>query len=74
LYSGWNISVMLSMRLVQGRQGMYYCGNWTTPGNCHDMSFLSGTVCATAIGAAYPFPEAVEAKKDYERLRGLMGL
>ena len=36
-------------------QGIYYCSNWTTPANTHDMSLLSGIVCATAIGADYPF-------------------
>jgi predicted NAD/FAD-binding protein len=74
LYSGWNVMAMLSLRLVQGRDGIYYCSNWTTPGNCHDMSFLSGLVCAHAIGAKYPFEEDGEAKKDFHRLRDLMGI
>jgi hypothetical protein len=65
---------MLSLRLVQGKDGVYYCSNWTTPGNCHDMSLLSGIVCAHAIGADYPFEENVEAKKDFNRLRDLMGV
>lgn len=73
LYSGWNVMAMLSLRLVQGKNGIYYCSNWTTPGNCHDMSFLSGLVCAHAIGAEYPFEENGEAKKDFHRLRDLMG-
>jgi len=74
LYSGWNVMAMLSLRLVQGRDGIYYCSNWTTPGNCHDMSFLSGLACAHAIGARYPFEENGEAKKDFYRLRDLMGI
>ena len=74
LYSGWNVMAMLSLRLVQGKDGIYYCSNWTTPGNCHDMSFLSGLVCAHAIGARYPFEENGEAKKDFHRLRDLMGI
>ncbi|KAL9182567.1 hypothetical protein ACHAXT_013219 [Thalassiosira profunda] len=74
LYSGWNVMAMLSLRLVQGRDGIYYCSNWTTPGNCHDMSFLSGLACANAIGAGYPFKGEVEARKDFERLRDLMGI
>ncbi|KAL3808120.1 hypothetical protein ACHAXA_004974 [Cyclostephanos tholiformis] len=74
LYSGWNVMAMLSLRLVQGRDGIYYCSNWTTPGNCHDMSFLSGLVCAHAIGAKYPFEGDREAKKDFHRLRDLMGI
>ena len=74
LYSGWNVMAMLSLRLVQGKDGIYYCSNWTTPGNCHDMSFLSGLVCAHAIGAKYPFEENGEAKKDFHRMRDLMGI
>jgi len=74
LYSGWNIMTMLSMRLAQGRNGIYYCANWTTPGNTHDMSLLSGIVAAHAIGAEYPFPDAPEAIKDFDRLRSLMGM
>ena len=74
LYSGWNVMAMLSLRLVQGKDGIYYCSNWTTPGNCHDMSFLSGLVCAHAIGAKYPFEKDGEAKKDFHRLRDLMGI
>ena len=74
LYSGWNVMAMLSLRLVQGKDGIYYCSNWTTPANCHDMSFLSGLVCAHAIGAKYPFEENGEAKKDFHRMRDLMGI
>ena len=37
------------------------------------MSLLSGLVCAHAIGAKYPFEGDVEAKKDFNRLRDLMG-
>lgn len=74
LYSGWNVMAMLSLRLVQGRDGIYYCSNWTTPGNCHDMSFLSGLACAHAIGARYPFEGDSEAHKDFHRLRDLMGI
>lgn len=74
LYSGWNVMAQLSLRLVQGRNGIYYCSNWTTPGNCHDMSLLSGIICAHAIGAKYPFEGNTEAKKDFSRLRDLMGI
>jgi len=74
LYSGWNVAAMLSLRLVQGKNGIYYCSNWTTPGNCHDMSLLSGIVVSCAIGAKYPFPKDKDAKKDFERLRDLMGI
>jgi len=74
LYSGWNVMAQLSLRLCQGRDGLYYCSNWTTPGNCHDMSLLSGFLCAHAIGAKYPFPQDAEAKKDFHRLNDLMGV
>jgi len=53
---------------------LYYCSNWTTPGNCHDMSLLSGFLCAHAIGAEYPFPDEREARKDFHRLNDLMGV
>ena len=65
---------MLSLRLAQGRNGIYYCSNYTTPGNCHDMSLLSGFVCANAIGADYLFPEKPGPAKDFARLRSLMGI
>ena len=35
---------------------------------------LSGIVAAHAIGAQYPFEGNVEAKKDFQRLRSLMGI
>ena len=50
----------------QGKDGVYYCANWTTPGNCHDMSLLSGFVVANACGAKYPFPES-EARDAKEK-------
>jgi predicted NAD/FAD-binding protein/cytochrome b involved in lipid metabolism len=71
--SGWNIMTMLTLRLIQGRNGVYYCSNWTTPANTHDMSLLSGIVCAHACGADYPFDDP-DAKKDFHRLRTLMGV
>lgn len=74
LYSGWNVAAQLSLRLIQGKDGVFYCSNWTTPGNCHDMSLLSGFIAAHAVGAEYPFPDNKEAKKDFNRLRDLMGI
>lgn len=74
LYSGWNVAALLALRLIQGRNGIYYCCNYTTPGNCHDMSLLSGLNVAYSIGAEYPFENNHEAKKDFYRLRSLMGL
>ena len=74
LYSGWNVASLLSLRLIQGRRGVYYCSNYTTPGNCHDMSLLSGLMCAQAIGAPYLFETNYQAKRDFNMLRSLMGL
>lgn len=74
LYSGWNVAALLSLRLIQGRRGVYYCSNYTTPGNCHDMSLLSGLMCAQAMGAPYLFEDNYQAKRDFNMLRSLMGL
>lgn len=78
LYSGWNVAAMLSLRLAQGRRGVYYCGNWTTPGNAHDPSCLSGLNVARAIGAEYPFTEKrgyrAEVEADLHRLNQLQGI
>ncbi len=59
--------------LVQGRRGVYYCSNWATAGNGHDLSLLAGICCATAIGAEYPFADGA-AKRDHRLLSGFMGL
>lgn len=69
-----NLMVTQLLRLIQGRRGVYYCCNYTTPGNGHDLSLLSGFCAAHAVGASYPFPGNVEAEKDFHRLRNLMGL
>eukprot|EP00742_Colponemidia_sp_Colp-10_P016167 GILJ01018502.1.p1 GENE.GILJ01018502.1~~GILJ01018502.1.p1 ORF type:complete len:570 (-),score=44.02 GILJ01018502.1:82-1707(-) len=69
-----NLALSSFMRFAQGQQNMYFCGSYTTPGNGHDLSFLSGLVVASAIGAVYPFDDCVEAKDDFKRLQGLMGL
>lgn len=64
-------------RLVS--QGMhdnvvYFAGSAMTPGNGHDLSFLSGLIVAKKLGAAYPFAHSPAAAADFERLRGLMGI
>jgi len=38
------------------------------------MSLLSGFIAAHAVGAPYPFPGNREARKDFDRLRDLMGV
>eukprot|EP00756_Hemistasia_phaeocysticola_P007731 Hpha_TRINITY_DN14378_c0_g1::TRINITY_DN14378_c0_g1_i1::g.86587::m.86587 len=69
-----NLLATQLLPLVQGRRGVYYCCNYTTPANGHDLSLLSGFVAANAVGAAYPFPENESAEADFHRLRNLMGL
>ena len=34
---------------------MYFCGSTVTPGNGHDLSFLSGLVAASECGADFPY-------------------
>lgn len=70
--SARNLARALLLRRLQGRRGIWYCSNWTTPGNGHDLSLLSGLVVADAVGAPYPFDDAPAAKRDFEALRGLM--
>ena len=44
-FSTRNLLIAFALRWVQGRGGVYYCGSYTTPGNGHDLSLLSG-LCA----------------------------
>lgn len=67
-----NLARALLWRLLQGKDGLYYCGSLATPGNGHDLSLLSGLVVAEQIGAPYPFATNREARADFERLRRLM--
>lgn len=69
-----NLMITQGMPLVQGRRGVYFCGNWATAGNGHDLSCLSGLCVAGAIGAEYPFPENADAILDYQRLGSFLGL
>ncbi|KAL6042701.1 putative NAD-binding protein [Balamuthia mandrillaris] len=68
-----NLALALLLRFIQGRNGVFYCGSFATPGNGHDLSFLSGLVVAHALGAPYPFPHNKPAQVDFEKLRKLMG-
>ena len=45
-----NLARMWSLRFMQGESGLYYCSNYTTPGNGHDLSLLSGMSVASRIG------------------------
>jgi hypothetical protein len=69
-----NILVTQMMSLIQGKKGVYYAGNWTTGGNGHDLSFLSGLCVAGAIGADHPFADNDGALLDYHQQRTFMGL
>eukprot|EP01062_Namystynia_karyoxenos_P079927 TRINITY_DN8521_c0_g1_i1.p1 TRINITY_DN8521_c0_g1~~TRINITY_DN8521_c0_g1_i1.p1 ORF type:complete len:789 (+),score=293.33 TRINITY_DN8521_c0_g1_i1:94-2367(+) len=69
-----NVIITQLLKLIQGNRGAYFCSNWTTAGNCHDLSFLAGVSVAGAIGADYPFPGEAAARRDYDRLRSFMGL
>ena len=62
------------LRYVQGRNGVYFCGSLATPGNGHDLSFLSGLAVARAMGAAFPFADSALCSADLAKLQSLMGL
>jgi hypothetical protein len=71
-----SIGNLLSARRLarlQGRDRLRYCGSYTTPGNGHDLSFLSGLVAAYEFGAPYPFAHDREAAADFALLRTMMG-
>lgn len=68
-----NLIIMSMMRFVQGKDGMHYCGTFTTPEGGHDLSFMSGLVAAHAIGAPYPFAHDDEdAVADFEQMQKMM--
>lgn len=79
-----NMAITQMLHLIQGRRGIYYCSNYTAPGNGHDLAFLSGVVVAHAIGAEYPFTQdgelaghkvaAKDARRDFNNMRNFMGL
>lgn len=69
-----NMVVTQLLHLIQGRNGVYFCSNWTAPGNGHDLSLTSGLAVASAIGAEYPFSYNVEAHKDFVRAKKFMNL
>eukprot|EP01064_Diplonema_japonicum_P011510 TRINITY_DN18912_c0_g1_i1.p1 TRINITY_DN18912_c0_g1~~TRINITY_DN18912_c0_g1_i1.p1 ORF type:complete len:620 (+),score=108.38 TRINITY_DN18912_c0_g1_i1:38-1897(+) len=66
-----NLVISQLLHLVQGRRGVYYCSSYTTPGNGHDLSLLSGFIAASRLGAPYPFGDG-PACEDFKRLRRLM--
>lgn len=66
--SAKNLLIAYALRRIQGRRGIYYCSSYTTPGNGHDLSLLSGLAVAAALGAPYPFAEDAAARQDFEHL------
>lgn len=68
-----NLLIMSMMRFLQGRGGIHYCGTFTTPEGGHDLSFMSGLVAASAIGAPYPFPlDNSNAIWDFNQMQRMM--
>lgn len=78
------LALSFGVAALQGRGSAYYCGNYTTPGNGHDLSLLSGFCVASAIigGGYYPLPASAfendaarsDAQRDFALLRRSMGL
>jgi len=68
-----NLGIGMLLRFCQGYQNTYYCGSYSTPGNGHDLSLLSGLVIACTLGAEYPFKNN-DAKEDFRKLARIMGL
>ena len=68
-----NLMIMSMVRYLQGNDGIYYCGTFTTPEGGHDLSFMSGLVAAHAVGAPYPFAgQSREAVADFELMQKMM--
>jgi predicted NAD/FAD-binding protein len=68
-----NLLIMSTMRFLQGRDDVYYCGTFTTPEGGHDLSFMSGLVAAHAIGAPYPFDrDNANAVADFRQMQKMM--
>ncbi len=67
-----NLAIAFGLRAIQGRGNVYYCGSFTTPGNGHDLSLLSGFVVAEALGAPHPFHDDPRAATDFAKLSRMM--
>jgi len=68
-----NMVITQMLHLIQGRRGVYYCSNWTSPGNGHDLACTSGLCVAGAIGAPYPF-EDPDSRRDWRDCRRFMNI
>jgi hypothetical protein len=66
-------TAMLWPRCQGSRQKCaYFCGSAITPGNGHDLSFLSG-ICVTAkLGCTHPFSQDLNCQTDFERLNRIL--
>lgn len=70
-----NITIAALVAFIQGARNAFYCGSWTTPGNGHDLSLLSGLCVAERIApGSYPFGDNIDASDDFLRLQSLMKL
>jgi predicted NAD/FAD-binding protein len=68
-----NLIIMSLMKFLQGKGDMHYCGTFTTPEGGHDLSFMSGLVAASAIGAPYPFSgRGPNAVADFNQMQRMM--
>ncbi len=68
-----NMIIMSMIRFLQGKDGIHYCGTFTTPEGGHDLSFMSGLVAAHAIGAPYPFSQDnSDAVADFQQMQRMM--
>ncbi len=68
-----NMIIMSMIRFLQGKDGIHYCGTFTTPEGGHDLSFMSGLVAAHAIGAPYPFSQDnSDAAADFKQMQRMM--
>jgi len=68
-----NMVLTQMLHLIQGRRGVYYCSNWTSPGNGHDLACTSGLCVASALGAPYPFTDP-ESRTDWRDCRRFMNI
>jgi predicted NAD/FAD-binding protein len=68
-----NLIIMSLMKFLQGKGDIHYCGTFTTPEGGHDLSFMSGLVAASAIGAPYPFDgKSPNAVADFNQMQRMM--
>jgi hypothetical protein len=67
-----NLLISLLLPTIQGSKRLHFVGNWTTPGNGHDLSLLSGLLAANRIGAPYPFANNPGARRDFDKAANML--